>query len=93
MYGKEPTVAPIREARFKGKGQSNGLKAGTESVCYCYSQTYDSKPARRSQRAGFEIMSLGKYSVSCELLRGVAEWSGGRSFEENLPFVTMPGSG
>ena len=36
MYGKEPTVAPIREARFKGKGQSNGLKAGTESVCYCY---------------------------------------------------------
>ena len=64
MYGKWPTVAPIREARFKGKGQSNGLKAGTESVCYCYSQTYGAKPARRSRRAGFEFMSLGKYSVN-----------------------------
>ena len=93
MYGKEPTVAPIREARFKGKGQSNGLKAGTESVCYCYSQTYASKPARRSRRAGFEFVSLKRYSVNCELLWGVMEWSGGRGFEENLPFVTMPGSG
>ena len=93
MYGKRPTVAPIREARFKGKGQSNGLKASTESVCYCYSQTYAPKPARRSRRAGFESVSLKKYSVNRKLLCGTMEWSGGRIFEENLPFVTMPGSG
>ena len=93
MYGTRPTVAPIREARFKGKGQSNGLKASTESVCYCYSQTYAPKPARRSRRAGFEYVSLRKYSVNRKLLCGTMEWSGGRIFEENLPFVTMPGSG
>ena len=93
MYGKEPTVAPIREARFKGKGQSNGLKAGTESVCYCYSQTYASKPARRSRRAGFEFVSLKKYSVNRKLLCGTMEWSGERISEESMPFVTMSSSG
>ena len=93
MYGKWPTVAPIREARFKGKGQSNGLKASTESVCYCYSQTYAPKPACRSWRAGFESVSLKKYSVNRRLLCGTMKWSGGRIFEESLPFVTMSSSG
>ena len=93
MYGTQPTVAPIREACFRDKGQSSGLKASAASVCYCYSQTYDGRPARRTRRAGFESVSLKKYSVSRKLLCGTMEWSGERISEESMPSVTMSSSG
>ena len=65
MYGKEPTVAPIREARFKGKGQSNGLKAGTESVCYCYNpfDVIMKIVGLRSNKLYDNVSSFGLYVV------------------------------
>ena len=74
------------------KSQSIGLKAGAQSVCYCYSQTYDCRPARRAWRAGFGFVSLRKYGVSRTLPCGTMEWSGEWAFEKSLPSVTMSGS-